>query len=235
MDDVFVQQPPTTGKVIVTTTFGELEIELWTRETPLTCRNFIQKCLEGYYDDCVFHRIIKDFMVQTGDPTGTGKGGESIFGYPFKDEFHSRLKFTHRGLVAMANSGKPNDNGSQFFITLNECNWLDEKHTIFGRITGNTIYNLQALGGVEVDEHDKPTEIVPKITKTGVTVNPYTDIVLSNIVPKGEEAPENSIEEDIKDKRRKEREERSKSRKGNKNKNLISFEDEEDFNVSVGL
>ena len=177
MDETFVQQPPTSGKVIITTNFGELEVELWTREAPITCRNFIQKCLEGYYNNCIFHRIIKDFMIQTGDPTGTGKGGESIFGYPFKDEFDSRLRFTHRGLVAMANSGLPNDNGSQFFITLNECQWLNDKHTIFGRITGNTIYNVVAIGDVDTDKNDRPTDVVPKITKTEVTVNPFPDIV----------------------------------------------------------
>lgn len=116
-------------------------------------------------------------MIQTGDPTGTGKGGESIFGYPFKDEFHSRLNFTHRGLVAMANSGKPNDNGSQFFITLNECQWLNEKHTIFGKITGDTIYNVNAIGEVDTDDNDRPTERIPKIIKTEVTVNPFPNIV----------------------------------------------------------
>lgn len=178
MDENFVPEPSTSGKVIITTSFGEIEVELWTKEAPVTCRNFIQKCYDGYYDNCIFHRIIKDFMIQTGDPTGTGKGGESIFGYPFRDEFHSRLNFTHRGLVAMANSGKPNDNGSQFFITLNECQWLNEKHTIFGKVTGDTIYNVNAIGEVDTDDNDRPTEPIPKIIKTEVTVNPFPNIVM---------------------------------------------------------
>ena len=90
--------------------------------------------MEGYYDNTVFHRLIKGFMVQGGDPTGTGQGGESIYGQAFNDEFHSRLKFSHRGLLAMANCGEANDNASQFFLTLDACSWLDKKHTIFGTI-----------------------------------------------------------------------------------------------------
>ena len=83
-----------------------------------------------YYDNVTWHRIIKDFMIQTGDPTGTGTGGESIYGEPFADEFHTRLGFRHRGMVAMANAGKANTNESQFFISLGDkAPWLDKKHT----------------------------------------------------------------------------------------------------------
>ena len=177
MEDQPVIEPPTSAKVIITTSHGELEIELWSIETPITCRNFIQKWLEGYYNGCIFHRIIKDFMIQTGDPTGTGKGGDSIFNHPFKDEFNKNLRFTHRGMLGMANTGKPDDNGSQFFITLNECNWLDDKHTIFGKITGNTIFNALSIGNTETGEGDRPMDPAPKIIKTEVTVNPYKDIV----------------------------------------------------------
>lgn len=86
-----------------------------------------------YYDNTIFHRIIAGFMVQGGDPTGTGNGGESVFGAPFSDEFHSRLRFNHRGLLAMANENKPNSNHSQFFFTLDACEFLEKKHTIFGK------------------------------------------------------------------------------------------------------
>lgn len=89
--------------------------------------------MEGYYDNTIFHRMVKDFIVQGGDPTGTGEGGESIYGETFKDEFHSRLRFVRRGLVAMANAGK-DDNGSQFFFTLGEARELNNKHTIFGKV-----------------------------------------------------------------------------------------------------
>lgn len=95
-------------------------MELWAREAPLASRNFIQHCLDGYYLNTYFHRLISGFMIQGGDPTGTGMGGESIYDGPFKDEFHQRLKFTKRGIIAMANSGK-NTNKSQFFITFGAC------------------------------------------------------------------------------------------------------------------
>eukprot|EP00884_Botryococcus_braunii_P005915 jgi/Botrbrau1/15324/Bobra.0319s0010.1 len=96
MSTVYNLEPPTTGKVILKTTAGDLDVELWPKEAPKAVRNFVQLCMEGYYDGCLFHRIIKGMMIQTGDPTGTGRGGESIYGHPFKDEFHSRLRFNHR-------------------------------------------------------------------------------------------------------------------------------------------
>lgn len=96
MSSVYMHEPPTSGKVIFHTNHGDLEIELWVNETPLACRNFIQLSLEGYYDNTIFHRLIKGFMIQGGDPTGTGEGGESIYERPFRDEFHSRLRFSHR-------------------------------------------------------------------------------------------------------------------------------------------
>ncbi|CAG5100018.1 Similar to CWC27: Spliceosome-associated protein CWC27 homolog (Pongo abelii) [Cotesia congregata] len=117
MSNIYIQEPPSTGKVLLKTSVGDVDIELWTKEAPKACRNFIQLCMEGYYDNTIFHRLVKGFIVQGGDPTGTGEGGESIYGRPFKDEFHTRLRFCRRGLVAMANAGK-DDNGSQFFITL---------------------------------------------------------------------------------------------------------------------
>lgn len=98
------------------------------------------------------------FKIQTGDPTGTGTGGKSIWGRPFKDEFHGRIKFNHRGQVAMANENKPHTNQSQFFITLASCEWIDRKHTIFGKVTGNTIFNVLRMGEVDVDDKDGPVD-----------------------------------------------------------------------------
>lgn len=112
MSNIYFQEPSTSGKVILKSTQGEIEIELWCTEMPKACKNFIQLCTEGYYDNTIFHRLIPGFMIQGGDPTGTGNGGSSIYGEPFIDEFHQRLKFAHRGIVAMANSGKKDDNGS---------------------------------------------------------------------------------------------------------------------------
>jgi len=145
MSNIYIQEPPALGKVLLTTTLGDIDIELWTKEAPKACRNFIQLCMESYYNNTIFHRVEKGFIAQGGDPTGTGTGGESIYGEPFKDEFHQRLRFSRRGLVAMANSG-PNDNGSQFFFTLDRTPELDKKHTIFGKdgtIGGTFLMHLE--------------------------------------------------------------------------------------------
>ncbi|KAG7168588.1 Spliceosome-associated protein CWC27-like, partial [Homarus americanus] len=127
--------------VLLVTSAGDFDIELWSREAPKACRNFVQLCMENYYNGTVFHRVIPGFIAQGGDPSGSGEGGESIYGKPFRDEFHTRLRFVRRGLVAMANAG-PHDNGSQFFFTLGQTPELQNKHTIFGKVTGNTLYNL---------------------------------------------------------------------------------------------
>ncbi|KAL8537459.1 hypothetical protein ACS0TY_012548 [Phlomoides rotata] len=163
MSTIYVLEPPTKGKVILTTSYGPVDIELWPKEAPKAVRNFVQLCLEGYYNETVFHRVIKSFLIQGGDPTGTGEGGESIYGGVFPDEFHSRLRFKHRGLVACAGAGAPNSNGSQFFMTLDQCDWLDKKHTIFGKVTGDSIFNLLHLGEVETDKNDRPVDPLPKI------------------------------------------------------------------------
>lgn len=120
-------------QVLLYTSCGEIEIELWSKETPKACRNFVQLCLEGYYDGTIFHRIVPGFVVQGGDPTGTGEGGESVYGEQFKDEFHQRLRFTRRGLVGMASNGA-NTNGSQFFFTLDISDELNKRHTLFGKV-----------------------------------------------------------------------------------------------------
>lgn len=95
----------------------------------------------GYYDGVIFHRVVPGFIVQSGDPTGTGRGGESFYGEPFADEIHGRLKFNRRGLLGMANNSKRNTNNSQWFFTLDRAEELTGKHTLFGKITGNTIFS----------------------------------------------------------------------------------------------
>jgi len=168
-------EPPTEGKVILHTNRGPFDIELWAKEAPKAVRNFVQLCLEGYYNGTSFHRVIKDFMIQGGDPTGTGEGGESIYGQEFMDEIHSRLRFTHRGILAMASNG-PNTNGSQFFVTLDKCEWLNRKHTIFGKIAGESIFNVvKAADGIDVDENDRPIDSFTTIIKTEVLWNPFED------------------------------------------------------------
>ncbi|KAL6215285.1 hypothetical protein ACLB2K_014716 [Fragaria x ananassa] len=177
MSSIYVLEPPTRGKVVLQTTHGPLDIELWPKEAPKAARNFVQLCLEGYYDNTIFHRIIKGFLVQGGDPTGTGEGGESIYGGPFSDELHSRLRFKHRGLVACANANKSNTNGSQFFMNLDRSDWLDKKHTIFGKVTGDSIYNLVRLGEIETNKDDRPLDPPPRILSVEVLWNPFDDIV----------------------------------------------------------
>merc|ERR1711937_312312 len=96
MSQMYMMEPPTNGKVVLRTSSGDIDVELWPKEAPLACRNFVQLCMENYYDATIFHRVVPGFIIQGGDPTGTGMGGDSIYGKPFKDEFHSRLRFTHR-------------------------------------------------------------------------------------------------------------------------------------------
>jgi peptidyl-prolyl cis-trans isomerase SDCCAG10 len=175
MSSIYATEPPTAGKVLLRTNYGEIEVELWSREAPLASRNFVQLCLESYYDNCSFHRIIPGFMAQTGDPSNTGEGGESIWGRPFKDEFHSRLRYSHRGLLGMANSNKAHTNQSQFFLTFAACEWIDKKNTIFGRVTGQTIFNLMRIGEVDL-VNDKPVDEC-LLLSTQVLINPFDDIV----------------------------------------------------------
>lgn len=119
---------------IIKTTQGDIEITLKPKVAPKAVENFITHAKDGYYNGTVFHRVIKDFMIQGGDPEGNGTGGESIWGKPFEDEFSSSETFAKPGKLAMANRG-PTTNGSQFFITTVPTTWLNNKHTIFGEVT----------------------------------------------------------------------------------------------------
>ncbi|KDQ61197.1 hypothetical protein JAAARDRAFT_32194 [Jaapia argillacea MUCL 33604] len=151
--------------VVLETSLGDIQLELYWDHAPRTCKNFAELAKRGYYNGVVFHRIIADFMIQGGDPTGTGRGGTSIYGQKFEDEIHPELRFTGAGILAMANSG-PNTNGSQFFLTLAPTPYLDSKHTIFGRVSSG-MRVVQRLGAVAVDGQDRPREDV-KIHKARV-------------------------------------------------------------------
>ena len=138
---------------------GVIDVELYYREAPRTCHNFVELARRGYYDKVVFHRVIRDFMAQTGDPTGTGRGGESVYGGKFDDERSAvGLKHTGAGVLAMANSG-PNTNGSQFYFTLAPAPWLDGKHTVFGRVSAG-MGAVRSIGNVQTDASDRPVEAV---------------------------------------------------------------------------
>ncbi|KAK4527437.1 hypothetical protein GAYE_SCF39G5359 [Galdieria yellowstonensis] len=151
--------------VILHTNLGDIHIKVFTVECPKTAENFIVHCKNGYYNGCIFHRVIKDFMIQTGDPEGDGTGGESIWGGEFEDEFHPALKHDRPGTVSMANAG-PNTNGSQFFITTVATPWLDNKHTVFGRVIRGMDVVTQ-IENLKTNSSDKPLEKVV-IKKTTV-------------------------------------------------------------------
>jgi len=148
----------------VRTTMGDIEIELYPDKTPKTVENFVGLATKGYYDGIIFHRVIDSFMIQGGDPTGTGTGGDSYFGGSFEDEFHSDLTHNGLGILSMANAG-PNTNGSQFFITLVPTPWLDGKHSIFGKVTK----------GLDVVEN------IGKVATSKPFDKPLKDIVMSKV------------------------------------------------------
>ena len=134
------------------TNHGAIEVELFDEDAPKTVENFSTLARDGFYDGVSFHRVIPDFMIQGGDPTGTGSGGP---GYQFEDEFNDQRVV--RGALAMANAG-PNTNGSQFFVvTADACPWLDGKHTVFGRVTAGMDV-VDRISELPRDERDKPRD-----------------------------------------------------------------------------
>lgn len=156
--------------VTIKTTMGDITVRLFKDKAPKTVENFIglatgtKEYIDGktkeptkgkFYDGIIFHRVIPDFMIQTGDPTGTGMGGP---GYRFEDEFHPELKHNKPGILSMANSG-PNTNGSQFFITHVATPWLDNRHSVFGEVVDGMDLVI-AIGNVDRDRRDKPLETV---------------------------------------------------------------------------
>ncbi|ESZ91188.1 hypothetical protein SBOR_8416 [Sclerotinia borealis F-4128] len=232
MSSLYNLEPQPTASCVLHTTSGDISLELWAQQVPLTCRNFLQHCLDGYYDNTIFHRLVPGFILQGGDPTGTGSGGESIYdggefseengiwpmeerkgqnagprGVGFKDEFHSRIKYNRRGLLGMANEGK-DTNGSQFFLTLGDTPELTGKNTLFGRVEGETIYNLAKMGEVECGDGERP--LYPtKIMEVEVLVNPFKDMVRRERIAKA--APKKIVE---------------KKKKRKAGKQLLSFGDD---------
>jgi len=138
----------------INTSYGEVHVKLFPDECPKTVENFTTHARNGYYDGLIFHRVIKGFMVQTGDPLGDGTGGTSIWGHEFEDEFHRSLRHDRPYTLSMANAG-PGTNGSQFFITTVPTTWLDNKHTVFGRVVQGADV-VQGIEKVKCDKNDKP-------------------------------------------------------------------------------
>ena len=143
------------------TSMGSFRIELFEDKAPVTTKNFIDLAEKGFYDGVIFHRVIDNFMIQGGDPTGTGRGGP---GYTIKDEFHKDLKHSAEGILSMANAG-PNTGGSQFFVTLVPTPWLDNKHAIFGKVVDGMDV-VRSIGKTPVGAGDRPrTEVKIKEVK----------------------------------------------------------------------
>ncbi|KAI0908399.1 cyclophilin type peptidyl-prolyl cis-trans isomerase/CLD [Ustulina deusta] len=237
MSSIYNLEPQPTASLILHTTLGDLSVELFAKQTPLTSRNFLQLCIDGYYDNTIFHRLVPGFIIQGGDPTGTGNGGECIYdggaysgdldpwpmdqrrgknagptGMNFKDEFHSRLKFNRRGLLGMANESKPDSNGSQFFFTLDKAEELNNKNTVFGRVVGDTIYNLARMGEAEITAGSERPLYPIKITGTEILVNPF-DAMEKRIRTAQPIIPSGSVEK--------------KKKKPKTGKKLLSFDAEE--------
>lgn len=140
--------------IVMVTSLGDIEVKLFPQIAPKTCKNMLGLLEKNYYNDTIFHRVIKGFMIQGGDPSGTGKGGESLWGGTFGDETSPKISFDRKGLLAMANRG-PNTNGSQFFITTAPTPWLNGKHTIFGEVVAG--YDIvEKIENTPVGPGDRP-------------------------------------------------------------------------------
>jgi len=187
LQDVYdqVRKKKTKGYVRMITSIGCLNLELHCDVAPRTTDNFLRLCSRSYYDNTIFHRLIKNFMMQGGDPKGTGKGGESGFegGAAFKDEFDARLVHQGPGILSMANNGK-NTNRSQFFVTLKSCEHLNNKHSVFGRVVGG-LNLLDAFNNWETDVKDKPLKEI-KLIRTEVFKNPFDEVIAEAAKPKVE-------------------------------------------------
>lgn len=158
----------------LSTSLGDLNLELHSDMVPRAAENFLVLAQNGYYNGTVFHRSIRNFMAQGGDPTGTGTGGQSIYGGNFRDEFDNRLTHSGRGILSMANSG-PHSNGSQFFILYKSAHHLDHKHTVFGKVVGG-LGTITEMERVPVNDEDRPLKEI-KITGCQVFVDPFKEMV----------------------------------------------------------
>jgi peptidyl-prolyl cis-trans isomerase SDCCAG10 len=257
MSSVYATEPVTSGRVIFETTYGPLELSLWSKECPTATKLFLQLCLDGFYENMVFHRIVSDFLIQTGalrqpgEPnTVNSNSDDSMERYRKavgaeealerrKYEVHSRLRFNHRGQLAMALGVADDDDDDgdgthaadlqpQFFITLDEAPYLDGKHVIFGTVSGPTIFNALRIGSSEVDEtSNQPVDMehAPRIKSVKIVDNPlHKDLVPQNVVPW-------RAAKSVTDKPKK-----KKKRKGKLDVNVLSFGDElEDGEATVSV
>lgn len=168
MSQIYSTEPVTEGKVLLHTSLGDIDIELWSKQAPKTCRNFLTLCLSGSLDDTLFDRILKDFLVQhQGNPDEETRHSSSE---NLKPEYHPRIRFNHRGQVAMVKGSK-----SKFFITLDTADHLYQKCTIFGKVTGPTMFNVLRMGNIATNEKDCPDHPI-KLKSIEVLSNPFDDL-----------------------------------------------------------
>ena len=169
MSSIYSSEPATEGKVLLRTSLGDVDIELWSKQTPKTCRNFLTLCLSGALENTLFDRIVQDFIVQhQGDPEQPDNAPLTL-----KPEYHPRIKFNHRGQVAMV---KGSD--SKFFITLGAAEHLHQTSTIFGKITGPTMFNVLRMGNITTDDNDCPEHPI-KLLSVEVLSNPFEDLIVA--------------------------------------------------------
>jgi len=271
MSQVYSTEPATTGRVVLDTTYGPIDIDLWCKECPTTTRTFIQLCLDGYYDDMIFHRILENFLIQTGltrdgttivsetlaktidgylrtsstavPSSHSSSGAGDALGHDRKRlEVNPRIRFNHRGQVAMAyplELEDSNDNEEeeesamlryQFFITLDEAPFLDAKHVVFGTVAGPTVFNALRIGRTDADETTGvPVDIIdapPRIKGVRIDYHPFEDLVVTKDrkIP-WKVAKKNADRKDGKEESEIER--RKKNRMGKRDFNVLSFGDEE--------
>ena len=239
MSSHYNTEPPPTASATLHTTVGPIHISLFAKQTPLACKNFLQHCLDGYYTDTTFHRIVPNFIVQAGDPTGTGSGGSSIYEDPefeldysrdpagekvvFKDEIHSRLKFNRRGLLGMAKS-EDGSYGSQFFFTLAPADReLTGSCTMFGRVEGDSIFNVVKIAEAEIVEGTERPVYAVKITGSEVgELGPFE----GKLKKREKVAVSRGTEEEEGRREREEAAKKKKKKKAKPGKKLLSFGDD---------
>lgn len=245
MSSIYATEPATSGRVIIETNCGPLDVQLWCKECPETTRFFLQLCMDGFYDNMVFHRIIPGFLIQTGalrqPPVPVQQDALEKYRTAVqasralerrKYEVHSRLHFNHRGQIAMAlgvDDDEDEEIHPQFFITLDETSHLDGKHVLFGTVVGPTLFNAIRIGQTDVEENAPAgdLEYAPRVTSVKIVENPiHTSLVPQAVVPwhvaKVDKDPAK----------------RKKKRKGKRDMNVLSFGDEmeEDFEIAaVGI
>ena len=180
------------GYARLSTNHGDIDVELYPEYAPKAVWNFIRLAQKGSYNGLIFHRNIRNFMIQGGDPTGTGKGGRSIWGTNFEDEIEGPLTFSGRGMLAMANKGK-RTNSSQFFITYRQAKHLDRKHTIFGKVVGDSSMDtLKKLEDVKTDEKDRPVEDI-ELHSIKVFIDPFEEFMKEHVEKEEKEKQDEEV------------------------------------------